>query len=178
MSIGAFSSLARPYAYAAFDFALAHHSLSSWQNMLENAARIVSQPEMESLLTNPNIASHQVLDLFCTLLKPILDVPKSNFLHLLVEYQRIPILPDILAFFIQLRDEHEKMVEVELISAVPVTPEFQHKIEQHLAKRLQRKISLTAKVSADLIGGAMIRAGNTVFDGSVRGKLNRLFESL
>lgn len=178
MMIGITENLARPYAKAAFEFALEKHALPSWQAFLMNASQIVMQKEMRTLLSNPEVSPKVIIDIFFTLLDPVLDEKKGNFLKLLSDYKRLPILPSISMLFDQLRENHEKMITVDFVSAIPVTPEYQHMLEKHLAKRLQRKISLKTDVDPSLIGGAIVRAGDTVFDGSVRGKLNRLLESL
>ena len=95
-----------------------------------------------------------------------------------MQNKRLPVLPDIAALFASYRAEREKTVEVELISAFPLDETYKDKFTNSLTRRLQRTVSLQCDVDATLLGGAIVRAGDLVIDGSVRGKLNRLLESL
>jgi F-type H+-transporting ATPase subunit delta len=178
MIFGNMTTLARPYAVAAFEVALEAHALDSWKGLLNSAAQIVQDPEVVSLLDNPHATMRQLLTLFCDVLAPFLDDEKKNFLSLLAENKRLPLLPDIAALFTTYCAEHEKSIDVEVVSAVTLDALYQQKLVQSLTKRLQRNVSLQCSVDPSILGGAWIRANDTVIDGSVRGKLNRLLESL
>jgi F-type H+-transporting ATPase subunit delta len=178
MIFGNMTTLARPYAVAAFETALANNALPAWEGMLNSAALVVQDKQIIQLLDNPNMTVQQLSTLFCDVLAPVLDAEKTNFLRLLAENKRLPLLPDIALLFTSYRAEHEKSVDVNVVSAVVLDDVYQQKLTQSLAKRLQRKVSLHCSVDPSLIGGAIVRAGDTVIDGSVRGKLNRLLESL
>jgi F-type H+-transporting ATPase subunit delta len=176
--IGNMTTIARPYAHAAFEYALEKNALAAWEGMLHSAASMVQNKQIALLLNNPDITTKQWIELFFDVLAPILDVEKKNFLHLLAEHKRLPILPDVAMLFANYRREHEKSVDVEVRSAVALDSLYQQKLVESLAKRLQRKVSLQCSLDPSLIGGIIVRAGDTVIDGSVRGKLNRLLESL
>lgn len=172
------TTLARPYAVAAFEIALENDTLASWKGMLNNAAQVIQDSQVVPFLENPRVTAKQLIDLICDVLDPILDMEKKNFLSLLAENKRLPLLPDIAALFTMYCTEHEKCINVDVISAVTLDAIYQQKLVQSLTKRLQRKVSLHCTVDPKLLGGILVRAGDTVIDGSVRGKLNRLLESL
>jgi F-type H+-transporting ATPase subunit delta len=178
MISGNLTTLARPYASAAFEYALENDALSEWDEMLKNAAYIVENPAIKTLLRSPAVTAEQMVDLFDTVLAKVLDRQKKNFIDLLAANKRLPLLPDIAALFENLKAEYEKTVTVSVVSAVSLDEAYQQKLVKSLTKRLQRQVSLQCEVDPALLGGAVITAGDRVIDGSIRGKLNRLFESL
>ncbi len=176
------TTLARPYAIAAFDYALQKNSLSAWKTMLSSAALLVEEKEVVRLLSNPEITRKNTADLCCDVLSSGLDagldIEKENFIRLLAEYNRLPVLPDIARLFESYCAEHEKNMKVQVISAIELDDSYQQKLTTSLANRLKRQVVLQCEVDPDLLGGVIVKAGDVVMDGSVRGKLNRLFESL
>lgn len=170
------TTIARPYALAAFEVALEKQDLSAWGDMFEAGAIVVNDPQMRALLHNPQISQKELLDLFYDILGKNLNEERKNFLHLLASYERLDALPEMAKLYAAHREQHDKTVTVELISAAPLSDAYQQKLSQALTQRLKRKVSIEAIQDASLIGGAMIRAGDLVIDGSVRGKLNRLIE--
>lgn len=175
---GSLTTIARPYATAAFESALAKKALPQWEAFLKTAASVTLNPQVASLLENPKVTSQRRSELFCEVLNSILDEEKKNFICLLAENKRLPILPDVSELFIQLRDAYEKNIVVEVTSATPLDEQYKQKFVTVLTEKLKKRVTLQCHVDPDLLGGAMIRAGDTVLDGSVRGKLNRLIESL
>jgi F-type H+-transporting ATPase subunit delta len=178
MIFGNMTTLARPYAIAAFETALNQDALASWKVMFHNAAQLVQDPQMLPILENPNIPTQQLTHMVLDVLGSFLDTQQKNFLQLLAENKRLPLLPDMSALFALYCLEHEKSIDVEVVSAITLDPAYQQKLVQHLTKRLHRNVSLHCSVDPTLLGGALIRAYDTVIDGTVRGKLNRLLESL
>lgn len=178
MISGKLTTLARPYASAAFEYALDKNALAEWDDMLKNAALIVEDPAVKALLTSPAVTSKQLMDLFTTVLAKVLDRQKKNFIGLLAANKRLPLLPDIAALFDSLKADYEKTLTVSVVSAVSLDEAYQQKLVKSLTKRLQRQVSLECEIDPSLLGGAVITAGDRVIDGSIRGKLNRLFESL
>jgi len=172
------TTLARPYAVAAFETALDKDDLASWKGMLNNAAQVIQDNQVMPFLENPRVTAKQLIELLCDILNPVLDTEKKNFLSILAENKRLPLLPDISALFTVYCAEHEKYINVDVVSAVTLDAIYQQKLVQNLTKRLQRNVSLHCSVDPGLLGGILVRAGDTVIDGSVRGKLNRLLESL
>ena len=172
------TTLARPYAAAAFEYALSQNALTLWQDFLQTAGVIAEQKEMLKWLANPFVTDDQLLSVFEQLLESQADSHENNFLKILAENKRLILLPAIAELFAALKAKHEKKLDVKMISAVPLKKTYQQKIATALTKRLQQQIELTYEVDPSLLGGAIIRAGDLVIDGSVRGKLNRLLESL
>jgi F-type H+-transporting ATPase subunit delta len=172
------TTIARPYAQAAFRFANAQHALKDWSGMLGLLAAIAADDGMRKLIESPRITEHQLADLFIQVASEHIDEKCSNFVRVLADNHRLALLPDIAALFEIQRRSAEGRVEAELISAFPASEAQQAMIVASLQKRLGRKIDLTCKVDASLVGGAIIRAGDLVIDGSVRGKLERLGTAL
>lgn len=171
------STVARPYAKAAFEYALSQGKLAEWSKMLAAAAQAVSEPAVQSVLSNPAVSQEQkagiVIDICADL-----DENGKNFVQTLGEVGRLVLFPQIAEQFDTLKAEQEQTVEVEITSAYELTNEQQTKLAQSLQKRLNREIKIQTQVDKSLIGGVLIHAGDTVIDGSVRGKLAKLAESM
>ncbi|SRR5579883_25146 len=172
------STIARPYALAAFEYALDKNDLAGWEGMLSDAALVVKNKTMKGLLQNPDVTSGQIADIFLIILAKELDTEKKNFINLLAEYERFPVLPEIAKLFTELRLQYEKTIPVKIVSATPLDDAYQQKFIDALTRRLKRKVTLECEVNNSLLGGAMIYAGDKVIDGSIKGKLNRLIESI
>ncbi len=177
MNTGSMTSIARPYALAAFEYALAKKELASWEKMLKTAATIVQNKLMTELLTSPKVTQNQIAEIFFDVLKSEqLDTEKKNFIRLLAVYKRLPVLPDIADLFSAYREAQEKMVTVEVFSAIPLDEVYRQKLSKALHARLKQQIDLQCKVDPALLGGVMVRVGDRVIDGTVRGKLTRLMD--
>ncbi len=176
--MGDMTTIARPYAIAAFEYALQKNALSAWERMLHSAVLLVKEKMIGTLLSSPSVDKTKIANLFCDVLSAVLDTEKRNFILLLAENNRLPILPDIAQLFANYRAEYEKSMTVQVTSAIALDEQYQHKLAASLTKRLKKQVSLQCAIDATLLGGIVIRAGDVVIDGSVRGKLNRLYESL
>ena len=176
MMTGNMTTVARPYAIGAFEYALATQSLPAWEKLLHMAALLTEDRDMSQLLMNPHVLVADHVELYCDLLKILLDKDKKNFIYLLAEKKRLGILPGIYALFKRYQAEYEKTLEVEVISAVSLDTEYQNKLKSALTERLKKQIALRCTIDTNLLGGVMIKAGDTVIDGSIRGQLNRMNE--
>jgi F-type H+-transporting ATPase subunit delta len=172
------SSIARPYALAAFEYARDHKQLPAWKGFLEAAAAYTQQSEISRLLMNPEVQSADIFSLFSDLLAVHLDAERKNFLSLLTENQRFNALPEISQHYNAFYAAYEKICKVRVVTATETDEPFRQKLAQSLTKRIQRDVTLQCEVDASLIGGAVIHIGDRVIDGSIRGKLSRLLESL
>lgn len=172
------SVLARPYATAAFEYALEHNALLSFDHAMKKAAMIANDPTMKALLSKPGISNDTLLEIFSDIMSKDLTTPLQNFLNILAENKRLPLLPDIAMLFHAFYEEHQKQSTVVVTSATDLDKRYYDLLTQSLSKRLQRKVSLVCEIDPSLLGGAIVRAGDMVIDGSIRGKLNRLLESL
>ena len=169
-------TIARPYAKAAFEYALDHHDLAAWEAMLVTLAQVAENELMRQLFVNPEVSQLELSQIFCEVLGKNIDAEKKNFIHLLAEYHRFQALPAIMNLFVDYRKEYEKTATVQLTSAVALNEATLEKFTNALTRRLKRKIMLACTVDETLLGGAIIRAGDHVIDGSIRGKLNRMLE--
>lgn len=177
-------TIARPYARAAFDLAERKRGgLTRWSEMLQVAAMVAEEPAMRQLLSNPRLGSEEKAELvieICDTLYGDKNFLKqgANFIRLLAENHRLLELPEIAAIFEKLRAEAQKTIQAQLISARPVNDEQRNKIAQSLNQRLQRDVQLECLVDESLLGGAIIRAGDLVIDGSAQGQLTKLATAL
>jgi len=171
-------TVARPYAQAAFMVASAHQSLKDWSDMLALLAAIADDAAMHDLIHSPHISAAQLADLFIGVSGDKLNEKGVNFVHVLASNRRLDLLPEIAALFEIQRRDAEGTIRAELVTPFPATEAQQASIVASLRKRLGREIELSCSIDRDLLGGAIIRAGDLVIDGSVRGKMQRLGSSL
>ncbi len=171
------TTIARPYAKAAFDFAVEANAIESWLTQLSFAAQ-VSQDETIKAYLSGGASVEQATTLFLNVCGEQVDSKGQNFLKVLAESHRLLVLPQVLTQFSALKAEYEKTVHVDVTSAVEVTAEQETKISAALEKRLACKVKLNCKVDATIVSGLIIQAGDMVIDGSIQGKLNRLAKTL
>ena len=171
-------TIARPYAQAIFDLAKEQGELSRWSDMLTLATSVASNEEMANVVDNPDLTREQVGDLFVDVCGDGLSDTGKNMVRLLAENDRILFLPEIFALFEEARATEEGTVTAEVISATELSQAQRKSIIAALNTRLEREVSLECRVDSSLLGGAIIRAGDVVIDGSVSGKLNKLSSSL
>lgn len=172
-----FVTVARPYAKAAFDFAVEHQSVDRWQNMLAFAAEVTKNEQMTELLSGA-LAPETLSTSFITICGDQLDAQGQNLIKVMAENGRLKVLPDVLEQFIALRAAMEATVEVDVISAGTLSEAQLEKIGAAMEKRLSRKVKLNCKIDKSVMAGVIIRAGDLVIDGSVRGRLERLADVL
>lgn len=168
------TTLARPYARAAFQAARDHDAVAAWGRNLAVAAQVAVEQPMPALLENPRLTQEQVLDVFRAVGGESLDDHFVNFLKTLSQSRRLALLPDVFAQFEALRREAEERVHVLVTSAHAMNEDEIRHLSERLRQRFEREIDLEVDVDASLIGGAVIRARDKVIDGSVRGQLERL----
>ena len=171
-------TVARPYAKAAFEYARDHDALDSWSQALSFLSVVVADSDVRRLLGSPSLESAQKVSLLADMLPGEQDEALRRFLDVLADQGRLMSLKSIAEQFEHLRAEHEQRVEVNVTSAYKLDSKQKTKLANALKKRLNREISITTQVDKSLIGGVILRAGDTVIDGSVRGRLNRLSEAL
>lgn len=169
---------ARPYAQAAFEEALKTSDLKNWSEVLQSLAEAVSYPEIRDIATSPRVAKAQLENLMMGLLGEKASKAQRNFVRVLVDNQRLLILPEIAVLFEALRADAEKTVNVVVDSAFELSAEQQQKIIGTLKARLGREIKLICKINKELLGGIVIRAGDKVIDGSARTRLGEMANAL
>ncbi len=181
------NTIARPYARAAFEFAQQKGNLNGWSNALETAKSLLANGDVVTFLANPTLSDTQKLDFLTDLIGSAGssvgtlagdDENGTNFLKLLLEYGRVDVLPEIAEHFDALKAAEENTVDVTVTSAAPMNAEQQATIAAALKERLGRNVNLSTEIDEDLIGGAVIRAGDVVIDGSLRSRLTSLTNAL
>lgn len=175
-----YSTIARPYAQGVFKLAQAGNALVEWSDKLELAAAVARDEKMRAVLGSPKLTKEQLAELFIGVCGDKIKVDEHfrNLIRLLADNRRLMLLPEIAAQYAELRAEAEATVNARLITAQPVDPAVQAKLAEALSKRLNRKVNLATETDPALVGGAVIRAGDLVIDGSVRGRLERLTATL
>jgi len=171
------TTIARPYAKAAFEAAQADGSdgsLKAWSDMLSLVADVTSDPAMRTFLANPDVENDQKCQAILDIGDERLSQHGRNFVRILAENRRLPLVPDIAAVYEQLRADAERTVEAQVVSARALTKEQEKRLQTALKKQLGREVVISSTVDEALLGGAIIRAGDLVIDGSATGKLHQL----
>ena len=174
-------TLARPYARAVFELAKEKAAYDGWSKTLSVLAALSADASVQAMFASPKAAPAVRAEVLAELAGKAgqkLDQQARNFVGLLAENRRLGLLPEIAADYERLRAEAENTLEVELVAAMPVPAEEQKRLADALHKKLGRKITLKYVEDKTLIGGAVIRAGDLVIDGSVREKLALLTAAL
>lgn len=180
------STIARPYARAAFESASAVQALPAWSEALSRAAAVVSDPRVKALIGNPHVPplelTRMIYELSAGSASPPQTPPDSarsreelrNFLQLLALNRRLPALPEIALQFEALREDADHVATVEVRSARELTDEQAQRLRSALERRLGRTVKLSAQIDPSLLGGAVVQYGDFVFDGSLRRSLERM----
>ncbi|WNO09114.1 F0F1 ATP synthase subunit delta [Teredinibacter sp. KSP-S5-2] len=171
-------TLARPYAKAAFEYARNAKELDGWHKALSLASLVALDKQVITMLQSPNLTTVDKGDKFVEICGEDISDKQANFIHLLAENDRLLLLPQITELYALYKAEQEKTVDVEVYTAYAISSSLEQKLADTLKEKLDRDVSLITKVDKDLIGGALIRAGDTVLDGSVRGRLAKLAEAM
>lgn len=172
------ATLARPYAKAAFELARDEHALARWDDMLSLASSIASDDSMAHLLDSPDVSNAQVVSIITDSAGEAFDGRFRDFLSVLASNGRLPLLPHITGLFCRLRDEAEKRLSVKVVSAIALDEDQAGRMREALTRRFDCEIELENEIDAEVIGGAVVYAGDQVIDGSLRGRLQKLSNSL
>lgn len=172
------ATLARPYANATFDIAKADGQLDVWSRALAFLAGASDESAIKALIDSPSVSSQEKAFKLADLVGDELGDKGRKLLAVLAANKRLDLLKEIQGQFEALKAEEESTLDVEVISAFELLAEERERITTALVARYSREVQMTTKIDQALIGGAIIRAGDTVIDGSVRGKLNKLEETI
>jgi F-type H+-transporting ATPase subunit delta len=177
-------TVARPYAKAVFEAAIDEEgkALAEWSVILEELSFVASQPNVTFFIKRPDILPDESAAVFSSILN-LDNKNKKNevverFLQLLAKAGRLGALPAIHYLYEQLRADYEKTIEASVIVFEPLTKEQEKALTASLKKRLNRDVHLTTQVDKSLLGGAIVKAGDLVMDGSVRGRMHRLSDEM
>ena len=169
-------TLARPYARAAFASAQEQSRVPQWSQQLAFAAQVALDPRVNTLLGHPRLQGETLTGLLTPPNNE--DAGFARFLALLAENRRLPLLPEIAIGFAELRAEAERVVKVQIVSAAPLDDATLARMRESLRKRFGREVEMKLALDPELIGGAVIHAGDVVIDGSLRNKLSRMRAAL
>ena len=172
------TTLARPYAKAAFECAREAQALQGWLDALVLSAAVSSETSVALMLGSPSLTSEEKSAKFIEICGDKLSAKQQNFIKALSQNNRISLLREVANLFSLYKANLEKSVDVTIETAFEITPALEQKLAETLTKKLDREVSLQTSVDNSLLGGALIRAGDTVIDGSVRGRLAKLAEAM
>jgi F-type H+-transporting ATPase subunit delta len=172
------TTVARPYAEAVFARAQETGRLAEWSDVLQLLAMALRDPALVDFVTNPKVTSAQKTELVLDIGAGRLDAEAHNLVRVLVENDRLVVLPEIAALYETRRREAEGQTKVVVSSALPLDPAVLQQLADALRAKLGQGVEITIEEDPSLIGGVRIRAGDTVIDGSVRGRLLQLANEL
>ena len=168
------TTIARPYAKAAFQEAQGDKDLAPWSETLRAAATAVRDPRVHELLGSPSVSGEDLAQFVMGVTGPALDEHRQNFFRMLAENHRLGFLPEISALFDEYKDEAESVIDVTVTSAAPIDSAQQQALSKALERKLKRTVRLHCDTDSTLIGGAVLRAGDAVIDGSLLSRLKRI----
>jgi len=172
------TTLARPYARAAFEYAKSKKDLAGWGEALTLSAAITTENTIVSILASPALTAEQKSAVYIEVCGDGLDGAQQNFIKVLADNNRLSLLGEIHDLFQLYKANQEKTVEVDVQSAYAIASSIEDKLKETLSEKLDREVNLHTSIDKTLIGGALIRAGDMVIDGSVRGRLAKLAEAM
>jgi len=174
---------AHPYATAAYEYAKTDNSINQWESSLEILAAATDTPEMQAALLSVHITQIKCAELLIftleassTKFKKITAI--TNFINLLAEAKKLSLLPLIQIEFMELKLKNDKSVVAQLVSAIPLDAKMYKNINEKLNAKLNQQVDLITKVDPSLLGGILVKIGDRVIDGSIRGQLNSLATEL
>lgn len=171
------TTIARPYAKAAFDFAVDKGQLDQWAEMLTFAAEITKNEQIHELIYS-SMAVEKLAEIFVAVCGEQFDEYGQNLIKVMAQNGRLMAFPEVCEQYFALKREYEKTLDVEVVSATELSKQQLAEISNKLEARLERKVQLNCSVEETLLGGVVIRAGDLVIDNSVRSRLNRLSDAL
>jgi F-type H+-transporting ATPase subunit delta len=172
------TTLARPYAKAAFELARDEKALAPWDDMLKLASEMVVEKSMAALLNSPHVSQVEVAKILSDAAAEAFSSKFTDFLSVLAVNGRLSLLPQATLLFRQFRETEENRLSVKVVSVVPLDEGQASRLREALARRFECEIELDNEIDKDVIGGAVVYAGDQVIDGSLRGKLEKLSSTL
>lgn len=171
-------TLARPYAKAAFQAASETSSVQLWADQLTLLGSISSQTKVNDAISSSTIDAATQVSTLTDLAGDDLSVAMNNFLHVLASNKRLLLLPSIAELFNELKADLERSVEVKISTAFALDSAVETKLAEALKDKLQRDIRVHTDVDKSLLGGVVVRAGDIVIDGSIKGRIAKLAEAM
>lgn len=170
-------TIARPYARAAFEFALEKGEIDKWQMMLCLSSELVKQNKIKDMLYHTTSISKK-RELFLSFLDDSIDQYFKNFICLMLENERLTLLPSVYCLFEFYLNEKNKVKQLEVISAAPLSEQNKEKIKVKMQQQFGSKIELICSINPELMGGFLIKSDDFLIDSTTKGILNRLHNEL
>ncbi len=172
------STIARPYAVAAYRLAKEHKALATWSEMLGFASAVAQDAQMKALIEDPKMVSADIERTFLKVCGDKLNESGQNLIKVLVEYGRLSVLPEITSAFEALKAADEGVLEAHIVTAVKAKDAEIKKLVKSLEAKFGKKIEASVSVDPEIIGGVKVLVGDTVIDASVHGQLQNLAYTL
>ncbi|MGR8979626.1 MAG: F0F1 ATP synthase subunit delta [Gammaproteobacteria bacterium] len=172
------ATLARPYAAAVFKRAKETGSTGKWSESLAFIATVLKDKNISAIVDNPKISNDRKSALMLDICSERVDPEGANFLKLLVQNKRLNLMSYIAGFYEEYKARDEGYIEVDVFSAYTLTKEAKDQLASSLEKSLSKKVHMNVTVDKSLIGGVLVRAGDRVIDGSIRGQLKQMQKAL
>jgi len=172
------TTLARPYAKAAFELALDGNNLAGWDDMLTLGGAIASEESVSGLLESPQVGATRVVKLLLDIGGEHFNERFQDFISVLGSNGRLPLLTEITVLYRRMRQEAENRLYVRVVSAVPLEEDQSSRMRDALARRFESEVELESEIDTGVLGGAVIYAGDQVIDGSLLGRLRKLEQNL
>lgn len=172
------TTLARPYARAAFDYADSKNMLAEWSKTLKTLVAICSNENVQLQLDNPAATADDKSQILIGIGGDELDTNVQNFVRNLAANKRLGLIDEISNLFDLYKARREQVLDVRVDSAFDISESEQKVLSDALTKNLKRQVTLECNTDASLIGGALVHAGDTLIDGTVKGRLAKLAEAM
>jgi F-type H+-transporting ATPase subunit delta len=170
-------TIARPYADAAFKLARGADALGPWSDALDRVAAVAADPIMRTCINDPKLSADQLVQLMLDVCGSLSD-EQQRFIRVLVDNERLQVLPEIRDLFVALKNEHEGVLEADIASAFPLDDATLASLRADLEARFKARLNVQVHIDPELIGGVRIAVGDEVIDASVRGKLANMAAAL
>lgn len=172
------STIARPYAVAAYKLGKEQKALAKWSEMLGFATQVANDTKMQAYINDPKVLASDLQTTFLKVCGNKLNDNAQNLIKVLVEYGRLSILPAITAAFEELKAQDEGVLEAQIIAATKLSAAETKDLVKRLEEKFGKKVEATVSVDAEIIGGIKIIVGDTVIDASVKNQLQNLAYTL
>ena len=167
-------TIARPYARAVYELAEAENNLQEWSDLLKLLSQVVVDADMRNIISSPRVSNEKLLQIISDVTGNRLGSIGQNFIKVLIDANRLKLVPFISDLFEKKRAEAEGRVDISVQTAYELEEKQAAQLSQAMGKRLGKTVNITSAIDESLIGGIIIRAGDTVIDSSLRGRLNAL----
>jgi F-type H+-transporting ATPase subunit delta len=168
------STIARPYAEAAFRTARDAQALPAWNDLIAEMAAVADRPEMRTLVGSPRVTDEQIYGVFAGVLQSKLGEQQQNFLRLLIANGRVDALPEVASQFAALKNAAEGSADAQIVSAYPLSATQLAELMAGLTRKFGKTLKAHVSVDQGLIGGVRVVVGDHVFDTSVKAQLEHM----